>query len=149
MEFSGSTIRNLDPKGRLMLTPDFREVLAAFGSENKVVLNCIDGCVFAYPVPRWREIKAQLSSLLKSPDDNLRGFGRQMTGYAVEMELDSQGRINIPRTHMDYAQLERKVILLGQEARFEIWDPSRYADKQKQKFDIAAALTASGVAFSF
>ena len=150
MEFSSpGTPRNLDPKGRLMLPPDFREALAARGSENKVVLNCIDDCVFAYPVPRWREIKAQLSNLLKSPNDNLRGFGRKMTGNAVEVELDSQGRINIPRTHMDYAQLERKVILLGQEERFEIWNPSRYEDVRNKKFDIAADLAASGMDFSF
>ena len=148
MEFSGSTIRNLDPKGRLMLPPDFRELLAACGSENKVVLNCLDGCVFAYPAPRWKEIKAHLSSLVKSLNPKLRGFGRKMTGNAMEVELDEQGRINIPRTHIDYAQLAHKVTILGQEERFEIWDPSRLERTKDQDFDIADELAASGIEFS-
>ncbi len=147
MLFRGRTLRNLDPKGRLMLPPDFREALAARGSENKVVLSCYDDCVVAYPVPAWKEIEQKFSQL-KNPSRKLRDFKRVVIGNAVEVELDSQGRINIPRAHMDYAQLAHGIIILGQIDRFEIWDQPRFDRVMGQDFDVADELAASGVEFS-
>jgi len=42
--------------------------------------------------------------------------------------LDSAGRINIPKRMMEFAGLEKDVILVGLGNRLEIWDPSNYEE---------------------
>jgi MraZ protein len=147
MSFRGSALRNLDPKGRLMLPPDFREALVASGSENKLVLSLYDGCVTAYPLPLWKKIEEQLS-LVNNPSRQMRDFKRTLIGNAMEVELDNQGRINIPRTHMDYAQLARDIVVVGQIDRFEIWDQAHFNQVTSQDFDIGEELARNGVEIS-
>ena len=134
MSFKGSTLRNLDTKGRLMLPLGFREELIQRESENRVVLSCLDGCVIAFPVPRWEYIEHKLSEV-KNPSLDFRNFKRKFVGYATEVELDGQGRINIPRAHLDFGDLHRNILIIGQLERFEIWDQARF---EALPFDMGA-----------
>ena len=73
-----------------------------------------------------------------------------MLGSAERQEPDAQGRIRLSRAHMEYAGLEREVILLGQTDRFEIWDQNRFKALLQQNFDdVADELAESGIDFSF
>lgn len=147
MLFRGRTLRNLDAKGRLMLPADFREVLAARDSENRVVLTCYDECVVGMTVPEWQEYEEKFNQI-KNPSRAVRDFRRKVIGNAMELELDAQGRINIPRAHLDYADLTREIIIIGQLARFEIWDQQRYNAVINQDVDVSEELAASGIDFS-
>lgn len=145
MLFRGHSYRNLDPKGRLMLPPEFRDVLLERSAQGKFVLTIYDGCIVGFPEPDWREFEDKFSRL-RNPSRKVRDFRRMMLGGSEEAELDSQGRLRLSKAHMDYAGIARNVALVGQGNRFEIWDEKRFKDILNQSFDdVADELAESGI----
>ena len=51
---------------------------------------------------------------------------RFLLGGATECELDKQGRILIPNYLLEYAQINREVVILGLYNRIEIWSAEVY-----------------------
>jgi MraZ protein len=49
-----------------------------------------------------------------------------LLGHAKDCSLDSQGRIPIPPLLRDYARLGKKVVLMGQGTKYEIWDAETF-----------------------
>ncbi|MDR2162259.1 MAG: division/cell wall cluster transcriptional repressor MraZ [Desulfovibrio sp.] len=146
--FRGRTLRTLDPKGRVMLPPEFRDILAARGgAEGRVVLTTYDGCVVAFPYPDW-EIFEQAINRIKNAPRPVRDFRRLVLGGAEEMRLDSQGRIRLSRAHLCYADIERDAVLVGQGPRFEIWSQARLEPILEQAVDdVARAIADTGLDF--
>ncbi|MCK5454270.1 MAG: division/cell wall cluster transcriptional repressor MraZ, partial [Calditrichia bacterium] len=59
---------------------------------------------------------------------------RRINCYASYQKVDKQGRINIPAELIEYAHLDKEVIVLGFVKRFEIWDPTKLdIDTQKNE----------------
>lgn len=149
MFFRGRIARSADPKGRLMLPPEFREVLAARGSDGKVVLTTYDDCVVAFPWPEWEDFEQKLCRIENAPR-KVRDFRRKVLGGADVLELDAHGRIRLRRDHLDSAGIEGEAVLVGQGPRFEIWSPERLARVLDQDFeDVAQAIAATGIDFVF
>ena len=149
MYFHGRSLRSTDPKGRLMLPPDFRDTLLARSSEGKVVLTTYDGCVVGFPLPDWEEFEDKINRMA-NPARSVRDFRRLVVGGAESLIIDAQGRVRLSREHMQYAGIERDVILMGQGRRFEIWSPERLAPVLAQDFDdVAGQLADTGVDFGF
>ena len=44
-----------------------------------------------------------------------------MIGHATDIDLDGSGRILLPSMLRDFAQLQKKVVLLGQGNKLELW----------------------------
>ncbi len=112
---------NLDPKKRLTIPPKFRSVL----SEGAVLTRGIDECLFLYPQKQWNELAEKLSKLPLS-QANARSFARVMIAGAMDVKLDSLGRILIPDYLKDYAKLDKKVVIAGLYDRIEIWDEEKW-----------------------
>ena len=149
MYFRGRILRSPDPKGRLMLPPEFREVLATRGSEGKAMLTTYDGCVVAFPLPDWAEFEGKINSI-KNPPRNVRDFRRLVIGGAEELTVDAQGRVRLSREHMQYAGIAGEATLVGQGPRFEIWSPDRLTPVLEKNYDdVAQAIADSGVDFGF
>ena len=49
-----------------------------------------------------------------------------MIGYATEVDLDAANRLLLPTTHRDHAELDKRLILVGQGQKFEIWSETRW-----------------------
>lgn len=149
MFFRGRSTRTADPKGRLMLPPEFREVLAARASDGKVVLTTYDDCVVGFPMPDWEDFEHKMNRI-KSPSRLVRDFRRLVLGGAEVMPLDAQGRVRLCKEHMAYAGISADAVLVGQGARFEIWSPERLAPILEQDFeDVAKAIAETGIDFVF
>lgn len=108
---------NLDPKKRLTIPTKFRSVL----SEGAVITRGIDGCLFLYPQKQWNELADKLSKLPLS-QSNARSFARVMLAGAMDVKVDSLGRILIPDYLKEYAKLNKSVVIAGLYDRIEIWD---------------------------
>ncbi|MDK2949036.1 MAG: transcriptional regulator MraZ [Patescibacteria group bacterium] len=108
---------NLDPKKRLTIPTKFRSVL----SKGAILTRGIDGCLFLYPQKQWDELADKLSKLPLS-QANARSFARVMIAGAMDVKVDSLGRILIPDYLKDYAKLDKKVVIAGLYDRIEIWD---------------------------
>ena len=68
-------------------------------------------------------------------------FQRMMLSKAAEVDLDSQGRILIPRTLIDLAGLEKECLIVGMANHLEIWSKERWTqleEEQSGSFEEAA-----------
>lgn len=108
---------NLDPKKRLTIPTKFRSVL----SEGAIITRGIDGCLFLYPQKQWNELADKLSKLPLS-QSNARSFARVMLAGAMDVKVDSLGRILIPDYLKEYASLNKSVVIAGLYDRIEIWN---------------------------
>jgi len=112
---------NLDPKKRLTVPTKFRSVL----SKGAILTRGIDGCLFLYPQKQWNELADKLSKMPLS-QANARSFARVMIAGAMDVKIDSLGRILIPDYLKEYAKLDKKVVIAGLYDRIEIWDEENW-----------------------
>ncbi len=149
MRFRGRTSRTLDPKGRLTLPPDFREILLSRSEDGRLALTTLDGCIVGFPWPDWEEFEEAINSI-KNPARDVRDFRRLVIGGAEIMTADAQGRVRLSREQLSYAGIEKEAVLVGQGPRFEIWDASRLAPVLAKNFDdVANSMKESGLDFVF
>lgn len=149
MYFRGRLLRSPDPKGRLMLPPEFREILNLRSPGGRSVLTTYDDCIVAFPYPDWEEFEHKMNRI-KNPSRVVRDFRRLVLGGAEDMTPDAQGRIRLSRDHLAYSGIEREAMIVGQGPRFEIWSPERLAPVLAQNLDdVAAAIAETGIDFEF
>ena len=145
MYFRGRTARSLDPKGRLMLPPEYRDGLIADGGSGTFWLTAFYGRLVAYLPAEWDVVTEQLSSI-PMPSPRLSHFKTKVMGLAQEMLPDAQGRVRIPQSLMREAGLQKDVMLVGMLSKFEIWDQTRFDALTLE--DVSDELAASGVTIS-
>lgn len=131
--FMGEYQHSVDAKGRLIVPAKFREALG----ETFVVTRGLDNCLFGYPMNEWRKLEEKLKGLPMTKKDT-RAFARFFFSGATEVEIDKQGRINIPATLMQHAHLEKECVVLGVSNRIEIWAKDAweaYFSESEQSFN--------------
>lgn len=128
--FQGVTQLSLDSKGRLAVPARHRDMLLAQCAGQLVLTADADGCLLLYPQPEWLPIREQL---LKFPSFNprARALQRLLIGHAEEVQLDNAGRLLISPALRAYAALDKRVMLLGQGNKFEVWDEARWQAQQE------------------
>jgi MraZ protein len=132
--FLGVSTLNLDAKGRIAIPAKHRETLAQTCASRVVVTinpNRDDRCLWLYPENEWREIARNLSRLPPMIRQN-QLIQRLMLGHASEVELDGQGRVLLPNELREYAGLGKRVSLVGQMHKFEIWDEEIWSGSREQ-----------------
>jgi MraZ protein len=121
----GATKISLDAKGRMSIPARYRDEINE-RSEGRVVCTVdLDHCLLIYPQPDWEDLERRLMRLPGTKPANRR-MQRLMVGHASEQQMDSHGRILIPRELREFAGLEKQAMLLGQGTKFELWDESRW-----------------------
>ncbi|RQD65570.1 MAG: division/cell wall cluster transcriptional repressor MraZ [Desulfonatronovibrio sp. MSAO_Bac4] len=150
--FRGHSQRSIDPKGRLMLPPDFREVIMEKSPQGEVMITNFDDCVVAYPLPEWEMIEQSFNKL-NMANRKFRDFHRFFISGATQVSLDKQGRILVPPYLRSYAGITKEVILAGVGRKFEIWDQGRFEEQRKkmeQDFDgVMDSLSENGFELRF
>lgn len=125
--FRGLNQVSLDAKGRLAIPVRYREALAETAAGELVATVDRDRCLLLYPRPRWEEIERDLARL-PSLQPEARAIQRMLLGYAAEMQMDGHGRILLPPALREYAELDHKVVMIGQGHRFELWSEDRWSE---------------------
>ncbi|MBG9455065.1 cell division protein MraZ [Lysinibacillus sphaericus] len=131
--FMGEYQHSVDAKGRLIVPAKFREALG----ETFVVTRGLDNCLFGYPMDEWRKLEEKLKGLPMTKKDT-RAFARFFFSGATEVEIDKQGRINIPSTLMQHAHLVKECVVLGVSNRIEVWAKDAwetYFSESEQSFN--------------
>jgi MraZ protein len=123
----GEYTHTLDKKKRLSLPAKFRKELG-----KKVVLtHGLDNCLFLYPIKEWVKVSEKLSELGVGKADT-RSFNRFMLAGAVEITLDSIGRMLVPDFLKDFANLKTKVVIIGVHSRVEVWNKENWENYKKR-----------------
>ena len=119
--FRGVSSINLDEKGRLAMPTRYRLGLGEYCEGQLVITVGLDKCLLLYPLPEFEEIERKLVKL-PALNKKVKRLQRLLIGHATECELDGQGRFLIPEPLRRFANLEKRVALIGQGNKFEIWD---------------------------
>lgn len=125
--FMGEYQHTIDIKGRLIVPSKFREHLGA----TFVLTRGLDNCLFGYPMDEWKILEEKLKALPVTKKD-ARAFTRFFFSGATEVELDKQGRINIPASLRQYAKVEKDCVVIGVSGRIEIWSKPLWDDYYEQ-----------------
>ena len=136
--FRGVTAINLDAKGRFAIPTRFREELQDCCECQLIVTVAVNekcvgepGCLWLYPLPEWEKLELTLSKLptLNKMAGKLRRF---LIGNAIETEMDAQGRLLLSEKLRKFAGMEKKLILVGQLNKFEIWSEDAWIAKENE-----------------
>lgn len=140
----GEYKHTLDPKKRLSLPSKWRKELG----KKLVVTRGLDNCLFVYPIKEWQTITQKVSGLPLGQSDT-RSFNRFFLSGAVEVEVDSVGRILVPDFLKEFAGLSTKVVLAGIHDRVEIWAENKWEAYKRtienQADDLAEKLGEIGI----
>jgi len=119
--FRGINSATLDTKGRMALPARFRELVAGASDGSLVVtIDTKDRCLLLYPLPLWNEVQEKLENL-PNMNPRSRTLQRLLIGHATDLEPDGNGRLLLPQKLREYAQLDKKLVLVGQGRKIEIW----------------------------
>jgi MraZ protein len=127
--FRGANKLTLDAKGRMVMPTRYRERLQELCGGKLVVTVDKDQCLLIYPLPDWEEIERKIMRLSAMKAQS-RDLQRLMVGSATDLELDGHGRVLLPGALREFAQLTRDAVLIGQGARFELWDEKRWNERR-------------------
>ncbi|MCH1493369.1 MAG: division/cell wall cluster transcriptional repressor MraZ [Luminiphilus sp.] len=136
--FRGVQHINMDAKGRLAVPLRQRESLLAQSQGCVVItIDTQSRCLTLYPLPEWERIEAEIQSL-PALNPAVKRFQRLMLGYAADIELDGNGRVLLPQSLRDYAHLEKKVVLVGQGNKLELWSEDQWLAEQEAALAVDA-----------
>ena len=128
----GEHKHTLDPKKRLSLPSKWRKELG----KKLIVTRGLDTCLFVYPLKEWQKITEKIDQLPLGQADT-RSFNRFFLSGAVEVEVDSVGRILVPDFLKEFAGLDTKVVFAGIHNRVEIWGEDKW-DEYKKRIELEA-----------
>ena len=127
--FRGANTLSLDAKGRVAIPVKIRQMLQdRCGGQLVVTVDEVEPALLLYPLPEWEIIEDELTRL-PTLQKRARGLRRMLIGHATECELDTNGRILLPSTLRDYASIDKRVILVGQGKKFELWNEQIWAER--------------------
>lgn len=131
MLFRGVSAVNLDAKGRMALPVRFREALRGLCDGHVVItIDMDERCLLLYPLPAWEEIQSQLGAL-PNVNPEARRVQRLLIGHATDVELDGSGRVLVPPMLREFASLEKKLVVIGQERKLEIWAEELWNERRE------------------
>ena len=125
---------NLDAKGRMAVPARYRQDLMDGCNGQLVVTVDRDNCLLIYPMTEWEIVEKKLAAL-PSFDQRTRKLQRLLIGHATEVELDASGRLLVPPPLREYARLDKRVVLIGQGNKFELWDNQYWVETRQKWLD--------------
>ena len=130
--FRGVQHINMDAKGRLAMPARQREpLLSECAGQIVVTIDTQSACLVVYPLPEWERIERDIQSL-PALKPAVKRFQRLMLGYATDLELDGSGRMLLPQPLREYAQLDKKLVLVGQGNKLELWSEALWLAERDQ-----------------
>jgi len=92
------------------------------------------GCLWLYPLPEWEKLE---QTIIKLPTLNKAAgkLKRFLIGNASECEIDSQGRLLLPEKLRTSAAMDKKIMLVGQLNKFELWNEAAWNSKEQDWMD--------------
>ena len=122
--FLGEYESTIDTKGRFLLPAAFKKQLGE-GATQFVINRGFEKCLTLYPLTSWEPIYANISNL-NDFDPNVRAFRRQFFNGATPVDLDSAGRLMLPKNLLAHAALDKDIVLVSALNKIEIWDKNTY-----------------------
>ena len=139
--FRGSDTIKVDGKGRISIPAAFRRVIAAsdpdyregekanviivFGDQNQTWLD-------VYTVEAMAEVEAMIDRMPRGSDER-EALEDLMSGYAMDAEVDADGRMVLPARLREKMGLADEVTYLAKNDYFQLWSPLAFRANEARK----------------
>jgi MraZ protein len=120
--FQGASSLSLDAKGRLSVPTRHRDVLSATAAGQLTITRHPHGCLMLFPRSEWEKFRERVAALPMTAH----WWKRIFLGNAMDVDMDSTGRVLISPELRDATHITKDTILLGMGSHFELWDKSTY-----------------------
>jgi len=126
--FTGIIHAKTDAKGRVFVPAVFRKILQSFGESGLILRKDIHhDCLVLHPEKNWEERLNKLEEQLDEwGDEEMENTYRMISSFTEPVELDSSGRILIPKRYMQMAKITNAVCFVGVNKYIEIWNPDLF-----------------------
>jgi len=123
--FFGEFEYKIDNKGRVPIPPKFRRGLR----EGVTLALGVEKCITVYPLAEWKKLAESLtgSSVTQS---KLRRLKRAIFATAFSLRIDGQGRIALPISLRQHAEIVDEVIIAGANNYLEIWNKVHWEEEK-------------------
>jgi MraZ protein len=123
--FRGRYEHAIDGKGRTSLPSRFREVLTGQGDSRLILTTGLGKFIAVYSLREWSAFEEKLLALPQF-DRSVAALRRLYFANAQECEIDDVGRLLIPQTLRNHAELKREAVWSGNANYIELWDKENY-----------------------
>jgi MraZ protein len=120
--FQGASSLSLDAKGRLSVPTRHRDVLSATAAGQLTITRHPHGCLMLFPRSEWEKFRERVAALPMTAH----WWKRIFLGNAMDVDMDSTGRVLISPELRDATHITKDTILLGMGSHFELWDKFTY-----------------------
>ncbi|MBP7849327.1 MAG: division/cell wall cluster transcriptional repressor MraZ [Lentimicrobiaceae bacterium] len=129
----------LDAKGRLVLPSALKKQIPQEADERFVINRGFEKCLTLFPLNVWRVVSEEVNRLNMYVKMN-REFMRFFFRGASELQLDGASRLLLPKTLLEYAGIDKDVILFAHGDRIEVWDKKLYEPQLQVDSEVYSAL---------
>jgi MraZ protein len=117
---------SVDAKARLLLPVAFKKQLTPVLDKGFVVKRSVfHKCLELYPMSEWDALVKDVNKLNRFKKKNV-DFIRMFNAGVKPVELDSTGRILLPKDLMSFAGIGKNIVMSAAVSMIEIWDKDRY-----------------------
>lgn len=135
---------SLDAKGRFLLPSAFRKQLPEGSGERFVINRGFENCLTLFPLETWNTKAAEVD-MLDDFKPEVRRFKRLFRNGASFVDVDSAGRVLVPKMLLERAGIKKEMVFTAQGNKVELWDKDtyyEYIDEFKDDFsDLAEQVT--------
>lgn len=115
----------MDAKGRMMVPAAFRKQLPEGFVGEFVIKRAMESCLELYTKEDWAKVQEKLARM-NDFNPKVQQFKRLFLNGATIIEMDSAGRVLIPKPLQDYAALTKELLFSAKGDKVEIWDRNEY-----------------------
>lgn len=116
----------VDAKGRLMVPSALKKQLTPMLQDGFVLKRSVfQPCLELYPMTEWDKLMVKINGLNRFKKKN-NDFIRRFTAGVKTVEVDTNGRLLIPKDLVDFAEIDKEIVLSSAINIIEIWDKDKY-----------------------
>lgn len=130
--FKGSAEYSVDSKGRLAIPAKMRAAMSPEAGGRFTITSGLDRCIQLFPANEWAK-KEEEMALLNQYRTEVRAAIRLMLANADDADLDGQGRVMLPKAHLEAAGINGTALVVGMLDHLEIWNPDAFREHLNQK----------------
>lgn len=133
--FIGTYSQTLDEKNRVVVPAKFRALLETDEQAASYYLTRgPEKCLLMFTPEQWKRWEETVNAATEAKElkSNVRHFSRIVYANAHSCVCDKLGRITIPPILVEYAELEKDVVIVGVKSRMEIWSAQKWSEYQSR-----------------
>ena len=122
---------SVDAKGRIMMPAALKRQLPPEAHDKLVINRGFEKCLVLYPITEWNRQSDKVNALNMYVKEN-RDFARYFFRGATELTLDNVNRFLVPKSLLEYAEVEKEAVLFAFNDRIELWSKSKYEQQMNE-----------------